>query len=496
MRISAWVKAGPARVAVLLFILFLVVPAAAWLTLTLTQGEPEVSLAGFAPREHQLRHVILITVDTLRGDALNPSNKKRISTPNLDRLAADGVEFTQAVVVAPWTLPSIASIMTGLSPQVHQTIGRESLLPGNFRTLAEYMRDAGYYTAAFGSNPYLLPRAGLSQGFLEYHFFPQAVGTSPLRKFRNWRDPEVFDPTTSGLTDRVIAWMYGNRERDFFLWVHYFDPHTLYAPPSEFLPAGAGPASVSSSGGANFDRLAEVHSGSFVPTPKERAWIEELYWAEVRYIDHNLGRLLEALQRQGAYDDALLIFTSDHGEEFWEHARFGHGHSLYGEVLRVPLVIKLPGAKGGRKIPGWVSNAGLLPTVLDLCGVSIPSDSLSFSSLRDLWDINDPRKARPPIVATGLHFFEEQESVQFENLKYIRHVMSPREELYDLAADPEERVSVLSSSPEEVARARTLLTEHTAASRKLRERYQISGKAEAELDEETKQRLRSLGYIR
>ena len=492
MRISAWVTAGPARVAVLLFLLFLVVPAAAWLTLTLTQGEPEVSLAGFAPREHPLRRVILITVDTLRGDALNPSNKKRISTPNLDRLAADGVQFTQAVVVAPWTLPSLASIMTGLSPKAHGTVGRQSILPENFHTLAEYMRDAGYYTAAFGSNPYLLPRSQLSQGFLEYDFFPKHVGKSPLTKLRKWRHPEEFEPNTSDLTELATSWLEANQEKDFFLWLHYFDPHVPYAPPSEFLPQREAPARI----GTSFTKQHETLSGDFVPSLEERAWIEELYWAEVRYMDENLGRLIGHLKRLRLYQEALIILTSDHGEEFWEHARFGHGHSLYGEVLRVPLVIKLPGAKGGRKIPGWVSNAGLLPTVLDLCGVSLPSDSLSFSSLRDLWETNDPRKARPPIVATGLHYFEEQESVQFENLKYIRHVMSPREELYDLAADPEERFSLLPAFAGEVEKAKRILREHRLESERIRKIYGVRGTEEVELDEETKQRLRSLGYIR
>ncbi len=444
--------------------------------------------------------VILLSVDTLRPDALSAYGGERISTPHLDRLAADGVLFRHAVSPAPWTVPAFASIMTGLWPQVHDTLKPQSRLPDELETLAERLRAAGYATAAIGASDMLAVKRNLSQGFERYDFVPVAKpGISfgerllyrldPLRPA--WRD------WTDELPDLAGRWLERNRRRDFFLWLHYYDPHLGYAPPERFLPEDQPPKRI----GRQFHKLPAVRNGHFAPTPAERDWIRRLYEAEVRHVDDSVGRLLQTLERLDLYDDSLIVLTSDHGEELWEHGGFEHGHSLHREVLRVPLVIKLPRSRKGaaREVERPVSTAAILPTVLDLCGVRYRSGDLSAASLVPLLDDpGTPAAEAPaePVLSTGTLYFEDQVALAFGGTKYIRRLESGAEELYDLAVDPGETVSIADSAPERLARARRLLAEAEAASKALRQVHQVPREGEeTELDAETLRRLRALGYV-
>ncbi|MCH7872423.1 MAG: sulfatase-like hydrolase/transferase, partial [Planctomycetes bacterium] len=284
-----------------------------------------------------IKRVILLTVDTLRADALRVYSDGAPPTPNLSALAADSVVFDEAVSPAPWTLPAFSSIMTGLSPTVHQAIRSTSRLP-DVPTLAERMRASGYRTAAIGKNPYLLPLFGLSRGFERYEMYPAPGGRSLGRALLGWAFPERFalDVTTDGITRKAVRWLTENRERRFFLWLHYFDPHVPYEPPSAYLPKSTPPERI----GTSFEDTARLREGYFVPTREEIEWLRGLYHAEVRYVDDNIGVLMAALKRLGIYEETLIVFTSDHGEEFAEHGGYDHGHTLYDELVRVPLFVK------------------------------------------------------------------------------------------------------------------------------------------------------------
>ncbi len=451
-----------------------------------------------AGKEHAVSRVILLSVDTLRADVLSAYGGGRIATPHIDRLAGDGVLFRQAVSPAPWTIPAFASIMTGLLPSVHGALAPKSRLPDSLETLAERLRAAGYATAAIGGSDMLAVERNLSQGFDRYDFAPvrkPGISFGERLLHRLDRTQHAWPDWTDRLPDLATGWLKDNRNRPFFLWLHYYDPHLGYAPPPRFLPAGKPPKRI----GRRFGKLPSVRNGHLVPTPSERDWIRSLYEAEVRHVDDSIGRLLESLKRLELYDDSLIVFTSDHGEEFWEHGGFEHGHSMHQEVLQVPLLIKLPGARPSevREVDHPVSTAALLPTVLELCDVDYRPGDLSAASFAPLLEAGGPQPViAEPIVSTGTLYFEDRVSIVFDRTKYVRWLDSGKEELYDLAADPAETISIADSAPDRLERARQLLAETEAESRALRQVHKVPRDGEeTELDAETLRRLRALGYV-
>jgi len=291
----------------------------------------------------------------------------------------------------------------------------------------------------------------------------------------------------------TINWLESNSQKDFFLWIHYLDPHQPYTPPLNFLPKKEPAPSI----GTRFANLKGVRDGSFVPSLVEREWIKELYKAEVRYVDENIGKLLDALKQLNLYDESLIIFTSDHGEEFWEHDGFEHGHTLYNELLRVPLIIKLPLSASKGKISEAVPTEGIMPTILDICKIGYKSEYLTAGSLLPLWGENTNTYIRQPIISTGLLYkYEDRESVMFDGLKYIHYLITNREELYDLRNDPEEHISIAASSPDGIRKARNILKEHKDMTERLKAYYDITKSEEIKLDKETMENLKSLGYIK
>lgn len=457
------------------------------------------SLAELKQTDHKLKRVILITVDTLRADALSCYGNQSVSTPHIDQLARDGVLFEKAISPAPWTVPSLASIMTGLPPQVHLTTRSDSKLPDKLRTLAEYMRATGYLTVALGSSPWVAP-LHMGQGFHELNFYPKILGRSFGIKLLRRISPDGFgEISTANLTKLAINWVETNQDEDFFLWLHYSDPHSPYEPPPNYLSNKKVPSTT----GTSFSDGLRTGTGEHVPSLRGKDWSRFLYDAEVRYVDDNIGKLVESLKSMNLYDESLIVLTSDHGEQFMEHGGYGHGTTLYDELLWVPLVIKTPFSTSRKTVSTVVSTQSIMPTILDLCGVSFEaSDYLSVSSLKPLWGSDPDTFEEEPIVSTGVIYrgdpssevYDERISITFDGLKYIRSLASNHEELYDLAKDPNEQVSIAQSFPDKVEQARSILKAHSEMIRKLREIHGIKAGEQIKLDEETIKRLKALGY--
>ncbi len=238
---------------------FMILVVISPISLLLTLSKSKTSSQEFKRKEHQIKHVILITDDTLRPDFLSCYDPQG-ATPSIDQLAEDGILFTQAISAAPWTLPAVASIMTGLSPSVHKARTYHTRLPEYVRTLAEYMRDDGYYTAALGQNKFLTSEFNVSQGFLAYNFFPKIDPWKDssfsfqllLKRIRPlFSDRFRSEASTGVITELALNWLESNYDKNFFLWLHYFDPHQPYTPTKDLIPNKTPPPP------------SEIHSGKW-----------------------------------------------------------------------------------------------------------------------------------------------------------------------------------------------------------------------------------------
>jgi len=442
----------------------------------------------------RIQRVVLVVVDTLRRDALSCYSPGAGPTPHVDRLARDGVVFRQARSAAPWTLPAMASVLSGLGSDVHLTTQPGQRLPAEVPTLAEEFGAAGYRTGAIGENSILRRPSGLTQGFDEYDWYPRFAPAPPLGA---WLAERLFGRRAKHhliadeLTDRAIAWLDRHADEPTFLWLHYFDPHVPYAPPDDYMPSGPAPSTELARG---FFDLREVRLGHVVPNAAEKAWIRACYRGEVRFFDAEFGRLLAHLEERGWYDDTLIVFTSDHGEEFWEHNGFEHGHAVWEEVLGVPLIVKLPGQALRKDVDVPVSTESIGPTIQALCGLEGAERWTSPPLFaRSSFDVT---AAQRTLVSLGMLYYEERLAILDDGTKYVLFPDLGREELYELSRDPAERVDRSFERPDEIERFRALWGDRERRAAELRGHYGIEGAETVELDAADAAELRALGYVR
>ncbi len=376
-------------------------------------GDPVV-----ASRESDPTRVVLIFVDTLRPDHLSPYGYNRDTSPALARLARGGVVFEEARNVAPWTLPSARSALTGRHPEYYFGTA----------TLSDQLGAAGFATAFFAGNLYLSANFGLNRGWDLHHveLLPQAEDQ----------------------LDRALAWLERHDDRDTLLLLHLMDPHLPYDEPDDYrrMFAGDAPTALPRE---KFFRGEVV--GARLRTPEDRQYIRDRYDNNIRYADDQLARLYDRL----APDD-IVIFFSDHGEEFWDHGGFEHGHTLFDELLRVPLILRAPGIPASRQTAP-VSLLDITPTVLDLVGLPVP-DGLDGRSLGPLVRGEEGADAvfaaRPQAFGRPL-YGHERWGVLDGRSKYATD--DGRESLFDLDADPGERADLLIADAEAALPARAKL---------------------------------------
>jgi arylsulfatase A-like enzyme len=385
-------------------------------------------LFGAAVRAPSSRpNVVLFSMDTVRADHLGPYGYPRPTSPTVSRLAEQGVVFESAWAPEPWTLPSHMTMMTSLLPLTHGVRSVSARLAPERITLAERLHEVGYQNVAFvatGPKSWVGGQRGFADGFDLYHHPPHSklitLDTSLLRLWNRFADTRIVQTldTTRTAVRYVEAWA----DEPFFLFVHNYyahsDVHRLpYEAPSELLEEVAGPRSTEFSGCDEQGRCAGDFLKAFGPCAGQRqdldpAVLQDLidhYDAGIRVADNALGRVVAALERRGVLDRTLVIVTSDHGEEFLEHGRFLHTQ-LRPELLRVPFVVRLPGAEhAGMRIEHAVSHLDLMPTVLDLLGLE-PGRDLEGRSLVPLLR-GEPWPPRP------LFFSSTEQSGEFRVLE-------------------------------------------------------------------------------
>jgi len=428
------------------------------------------------------RNVILLLVDTLRPDHLSCYGSPRRTSPHLDRLASRGLTYSMARGQAPWTAASTGSLFTSLYPSRHGAErDRESLLSGCL-TLAEVLADTGFHTKGFITNITVSALLNFDQGFDSYTYIRP-------EKRRPYAGSPVLFP-------RVFSWLEQNADKPFFLYIHTMDPHSPYVvgPPfSRVFDAGE-----------QDDRQFDAATGKFRSrklggfVEEDLRYLDTLYDGEIALGDYYLGRLMAELRRLGLEENTAVIFTSDHGEEFLDHGDWGHAKTLYGELINVPLVVKLPAGGAGEPPAGGLCShsparlVDLFPTVLEILGVDLAAADSRGQVGRSLLG----RRGAPVSLSPGaLPLFAEANkgehllfSVQENNFKFIRRV-SPLEqdELYDLEEDPRERRNVIDEHPELASRL-------AAWGESVWEKRETAGGRVAQ-DQETEQRLRALGYV-
>ena len=425
---------------------------------------------------------VLIVVDTLRADHLGIYGYRRPTSPRLDEWAQRGVVFEHAFSTSPWTLPAFGSLFTGRLPSRHLagTFTRDDpekapqkknfrKLESSLPTLAEEMKRHGLATGAVISNTFLGPRFGVSRGFDTYDYHP-----SHQRRSRRG----------DAAVDLALDWLDRLAGKPFFLTLHLFDPHLEYDPPPPFRGRFSG--DVPETGKPRVTDLMEirplVRSGEGIDVD----YLEALYDEEVLFVDFHLGRFLDELERRAILDRALVVLTSDHGEEFLEHEDFEHGHSVYNELLRVPLILWGPQLEPGRS-DAPASLIDLYPTLLEAVGAAGSAGSAGRSLLPALagedWD------SRRLLLAEGTLYGPERRAAVRWPYKLTQKPWADEVALFDLSTDFSETRDLAGERPEIAQRL-------TADLRAVLDDVEFDAAAEeAELDPETLESLRSLGYI-
>jgi len=454
------------------------------------------------------RTIILLVVDTLRPDYLSCYGSTN-PTPNIDALIADGVRFDGAVSPAPWTVPAMSSILTGVSPDVHRAMHADSTLPPQLPTLAARLGQAGYATAAFGYNPFLAASPAFSRGIRHVRLMRLGPKTySGYLASRAFPSLYVTPAATGRITDSALAWLHDQADRPLFLWLHYYDPHLPYEPPPEWLEGVRLDPVI----GPRFGGIGGPRTGELKLSADQRQAVRELYAAEVRWVDAQIGRLVAGLRAQGRYDDAVVVFTSDHGEELWDHGGFEHGHTLHRELLHVPLAVKAPGWPGGGVAPGLVDTTAVAPTILSCAGLIDPSarapagdaaaagnagaaGPFSVAPLTPNGWAQPEDGALGGVISEGLLYFDQGVAVTTDRVKWIHLEYAGRQEWFDLASDPWER-HVMDAPDEPMGHAlRGLLERHRARSEALRVAYELQYEARSGVDPRAVRRLHALGYV-
>ncbi|RMF94771.1 MAG: tetratricopeptide repeat protein [Candidatus Schekmanbacteria bacterium] len=394
------------------------------------------------------KNLIIITMDTTRADALECYGNKNVHTPNINRIAQEGILFSNAASAAPITLPSHSSIMTGLFPINHGARDNSIyILPEENTTLAEVFKEKGFNTAGIVSTFILDSQYGINQGF---DFFDD--------KFLNPEQKGRLPVQRKGIETATVAidWLEENaKKKPFFMWVHFYDPHADYNPPE----------------------------------PYKTAYIDNLYLGEVAYTDMCIGMIIKELKKLDLYDDTLFVITADHGESLGEHGEQTHGIFIYDGTIHVPLIIRDPTSSiRGKKIDTQVRLVDIFPTVLELMGIDYKgeTDGVSVAGFFEGKEVDEnPSYCEAEIPKS--FYWNALKGIRFDGWKYI---FGKNKELYNLKDDPSERINLIEKESSKAKQLFTILKRIVANKRTFKKESNIKP-----LDEETIEKLKALGYF-
>ncbi|RMH40595.1 MAG: hypothetical protein D6689_13370, partial [Deltaproteobacteria bacterium] len=342
-------------------------------------GEPEIMVPpadAAAPAGPPARNVVLILIDTARADAFAPGSP--VKTPAYDAFAKQATVFVNAYNNENWTKPSVATTLTGLYPVTHDTKRDPSVLPDDVTLLSEQFKSAGFATGAFVANGFISGKFGFDQG---WDFF------------RNYIREERPSDAEHVYAD-ALEWIDQHKGQRFFAYIQTIDPHVVYQVDRKYSALYFDGDYDGPLGDAiTAEEQVALSKGKLKATDRDRKWLEALYNGEITYHDEHMGAFLDALAQRGLDGDTLVVITNDHGEELGEHGRWGHGHSLYDELLRDLVAMRYPPLfPAGKRIADPVEDVDLAPTILEVAGVD-PIPGVDGESLVPL--VRGGRVARP-----------------------------------------------------------------------------------------------------
>jgi arylsulfatase A-like enzyme len=430
--------------------------------------------------------ILLVLPDALRSDHLGCYGYGLPVSPNIDEFAAQSVVFENAMSNAPWTKPSVGTLLTSKYPYAHGALNWTDSLDDDNLTLAENLRNLNYSTYGIQTNPALTRQHNFHQGFQRYH------------------------QNTMGKADRVVdtflSWVE-TRKKPFFAYLHFMDTHVPYNASQAFteILQRQGITDIDAGQYTTLDVRVLTYLGM---GDRDKQDIVDLYDDAIQYFDAHFGRLLQGLARMRKLEDTIVILLADHGEEFWEHGGFAHGQSLYREVIQVPLMIRYPKKLAPRRVTPYVSLKDVYPTVLHLLGENVGRSSSGQSLLPKVFSSRE--SVSDPIFCEGILYGEEKKGAIWGGWKLIENtgltyistlpllgdmtkyaVKRPdfKYELYDLSTDSNESVNLVTDRPERLSALKNKLSSFSV-------RHELVSRQTASDLEKKKKDMRTLGYIK
>jgi arylsulfatase A-like enzyme len=444
--------------------------------LSFSAPSPDPSPRGQALREALAgSNVLLIVLDAARARELGCYGYGRPTTPEIDRLAREGVVFERAFTPAVYTLAAMSSVWTSEYPDRHHgAVSFSSRLPKDRLTLAEILAPRGITTAAFVANAVAGTMGGFDRGFTEFHELFRKYG-SGAAAFR-----QVLPP-----------WLRANKGQRFFAYLHFREPHFPYDPEPPFDTRFGPEGPIPKAQRRAVEWITEANQGRRPLSEEQRAHLVRLYDGNLAFADQEIGALRRALEAEGLLERTVIIVMADHGEALGEHGWIGHNVQLYEESIHIPLVVRFPAGKGpaGKRIGALVDLLDLAPTIADVFGVRGQGGSDKQFQGRSLLPVVDGGPGKPGILSRTV-WDRPRYALRDDRFKYLYDTRSGEESLFDLQADPGEVKDVLAADPLRAAYFRQAL--HQWISRMGRG---AGGAEEGALTPEQRENLCALGYI-
>jgi arylsulfatase A-like enzyme len=439
-----------------------------------------LNIAVFGYKKANVPHgpnVLLIVVDTLRSDHLGSYGYVRKTSPNIDRLARESILFKSSISQAPWTLPSVATILTSLYPSVHEAKDFSRKLSSRLITLPEILMDHFYETGGIISGDFVSSHYGFDQGF---GFFDE----ESICGHKGISSPSV--------SKKAIGFLRKKKKEKFFLFLHYFDPHFNYVSHDKYHYSPNYTGRLSS--GEDIGELRKMRNNL---SPDDIDYLVALYDGEISFTDEYIGFVLEELKALNLYDNTLIILTADHGEEFMERGWLGHSTTLYSEQIAVPLILKSPKRKKGLSFDNHVGLIDIMPTALELCGIE-KNDKMVMQGVNLLELIEGRTLREKGAVFSEVSYIDEgirafKQSAVWKQWKITRNMKDNSYELYNIELDRDERNNLLGNNKVVFEQMKDLLAQWE------RTNHGIVAKKGAHdtviMEGQLKSRLKSLGYI-